>query len=448
MVDFKEVPRDPALPGLPVALDGEAMRERLQAHFGAAVEVVQVKVGRFTYKPGKNARLAYRVKLLDRAHALKLRHVLHGRMEPAAKIAHQHRKSTRRRWTTPRYGPAVLFLPDLDLLLYGFPNDPKLEAVASVSQPGRVLELLRSNPLVAAFAPVKCESTPVKYVPGKRLVMRHRLADAAGHHWLLYSKTYSHEGGAAIHAVMRALWDASEHDPAAFGCPEPVAYLAAERTLFLRALPGTAALSGLDPTTLLARMAGAGEGLAHVHLQAVPGLEPWGEPDELANFTKAVALLCRHDESLLDAGEQLLQRARSGLAGIEPLGPVPIHTAFRFSQLLEHRGRLALVDFDGFRAGHPLCDVGSFTAHLLYLNAKGELDEATTREAIAAFLSAYARCAPWGLPPAALHWYTAVILTAKHAQKCVKRLKDDLDVKVRQMADTALRLLDGRLRLS
>jgi hypothetical protein len=84
---------------------------------------------------------------------------------------------------------------------------------------------------------------------------------------------------------------------------------------------------------------------------------------------------------------------------------------------------------------------------LLYLNAKGELSETATRAAVDAFLSGYQGLVPWGLPPGALHWYAAVILTSKHAQKCVKRLKDDLEVKIRQMLETAERILDGRLRL-
>jgi hypothetical protein len=447
MVDIKDVPRDPQLPWLPAALDGEAMRARLQPHFGPQVEILQVKVGRFTYKPGRSARLAYRVKLLDRAHAVKLRHVLHGRMEPTAEIVHQHRKTTRRAWVAPRYGPAVLFLPELDLLLWGFPNDPKLAGIGPLTQPEEFLTLLRGSPMVDTFAPVGCESTAVKYVPGKRLVMRHRLSNAAGRHLLLYSKTYAHDGGEAIHAVMRALWASSQDDPQAFACPEPVAWLADARTLCLSALPGTAALASMDAETLPAQMARAGYGLACMHHSAVRGLVPWSAADEQQNFVKALGMLRRHDPELAPVATRLTALAARGLPAIEVLPPVPIHTAFRHSQLLEYRQRLALVDFDGFRAGHPMCDVGSFVAHLLYLHAKGELSEAATQTAVHAFLDGYERRAAWGLPPRALHWYAAVILTSKHAQKCVKRLKDDLEIKIRHMLDTAERLLDGRAPL-
>ncbi len=447
MVDIKDVPRDPALPSLPAALDGEGMRERLQPHFGPGVEILQVKVGRFIYKPGRNARLAYRVKLLDREHSTKLRQVLHGRMEPAEKIAHLHHKSTRRDWVTPRYGPAVLFLPDLDLLLYGFPNDPKLSGVAAVSQPKVLLERLRGNALLGGFAPVAVESTAVKYVPGKRLVMRHRFRNAAGEVLQLYSKTYGHDGGAAIHAVMRGLWAAAAGDPDALSCPEPVAWLPEERTLFLRALPGTAAVRVLEEATLPERMRRAGRGLSRIHASDVSGLAAWTDEDELHNFAKALSMLRRHDEALRPVTERMSALAARTRADIEPLPPATIHTAFRFSQLLEYRGRLALVDFDGFRRGHPMCDVGSFVAHLLYLGAKGELAEPAVRGAVEAFLSGYAQRAPWGLPPRALHWYTAVILTSKHGQKCVKRLKDDLELKIQLMLETAERILDGRRSL-
>ena len=43
-------------------------------------------------------------------------------------------------------------------------------------------------------------------------------------------------------------------------------------------------------------------------------------------------------------------------------------------------------------------------------------------------------------------WYTAVILVAKHAQKMVKRLKEDGDQKIRTLLHDALQMLQqGRI---
>ena len=94
-----------------------------------------------------------------------------------------------------------------------------------------------------------------------------------------------------------------------------------------------------------------------------------------------------------------------------------------------------------------MCDAGSFAAHLLYLMAKGELQEDEARGAARDFLASYAQEAPWGLPESALEWYTGIILVAKHAQKCVKRAKDDGDSKIRRMLGLAEDLLARRLPL-
>jgi hypothetical protein len=443
VVDIKDVPRDPVLPGLPVAVDPEAMRRRLTPYFDAGIELLQVKVGRFTYKPGRNARFAYRLKLLDRARGAAFKHVMHGRMDPVAEAGHLARKMARRTWVQPAWGPALLHLEDLGVVLWGFPNDPKLPGVDTVARPETMLERLREVPAIAALEPRRCESAIVKYVPGKRLVMKHRLTTAEKRRRLLYSKTFAHGGGAAIHAVMRTLWEHAAGDPDALVCPEPVAWLADIGTLVLRALPGTSAVARLDPATLDRDMVCAGRGLARIHASGVHGLEPWRAVDELENFLKAARALASYDPELAPRLERVRAAALRDLDRLEDTAAVPIHGAFRFTQLLSHRDRLALVDFDGFKQGHPMCDVGGFAAHLHYLHAKGELDAGTAGAAVQSFLGAYAAAAPWSLPAGALRWYTGVVLVAKHVQKCVKRLKEDGDTKIQLMLDLAARILDG-----
>lgn len=447
MVDIKDVPRDAALQGLAFAADGEAMRQRLAPHFGDRVQLLHVKVGRFTYKPGRNARLTYRIKLLDLERELKTRHVLHGRMESPDAARHLYKKMNRKSWVQPAYGPPLFWFEDLGLVLWGFPNDARLPGIETMARSEGVLPVVQALPRLRAFQPGACESTVVKYVPGKRLVMRHKLSGADGRKMLVFGKTYAHDRGAGIHAVTERIWEVGQGDADAFASPEPLAWLPDEHTLLLRALPGTAAIAALDQGDVAAPMAQAGRGLARIHTSGVSDLEPWTAAEEFENFFKATGMLQRYDPDLQPAVARLRAFGQAAMAAIEPLPPVPIHGAFRFTQLLAYRGRLALVDFDGFRSGHPMCDAGSFAAHLLYLWAKAELDEQRTREAARAFADAYAASAPWGAPPRALHWYAAIQLVAKHAQKCVKRLKDDGDAKIRHLLDTGERLLDGRLVL-
>lgn len=445
MVDIQDVPRDEALVWLHVAVDAESMRQRLQPHFGDGVQLVQVKVGRFTYKPGRNARFAYRIKLLDRERGVAAKHVMHGRMEPEPESAHTYRKMRRQTWVEPAYGPALLHLEDLGIVLWGFPNDPRLPGIEQVARPATMLELARRIPPLAGLDLQACDSLIVKYVPGKRLVMKHRLTRGDGRRTLLYTKTYSHARGASIYAVMRTLWERAQGDSDSLTCPEPLAWLPEASTLVLRALPGTAAIGALDTTGLRRDMAQAGRGIARIHSSAVHGLEPWTAADEFDNLAKSVRSLERYDPGLGPVLARVLERARRDVGRIDPEVAAPIHGAFRFTQLLSYRDRLALVDFDGFKQGHPMCDVGSFVAHVWYLHAKHEIDEATARDAVRAFLDGYRETAPWGMPEPALRWYAAVLLVAKHVQKCVKRLKDDGDTKIRHMLEIADRILSGDL---
>ncbi len=443
MVDIQDVPRDAALAGLGVATDGEAMRQLLAPHFGSGLQLLQVKVGRFTYKPGRNARLAYRVKLLDTERQVALRHVMHGRMERPDDAAHLYKKMHKRSWIQPAYGPPLLYFADLGLVLWGFPNDPKLPGVDIIAGPEGLGAVAERIPALAARGIQHAEGALVKYVPGKRLVMRHKITATDGSRRLVYTKTYAHSRGGAIYTVMRRLWESARDDANTLACPEPLAYLEDLQTLVLGALPGTAALAELHGDRAQAAMEQAGRGLARIHAGAVQGLEPWGEAHELANFMKAAGVLQRYDAELAPGIERVRALAQAQLASIETAPPTPIHGAFRFTQLLAFRGRLALVDFDGFRDGHPMCDAGSFIAHLYYLCAKGEMGEDETRAAARAFIDGYTAVHSGPLPEAALRWYAAVILVAKHAQKCVKRMKDDGDIKIQRLVERAEGWLDG-----
>lgn len=441
MVDIKDVPRDPVLEHLPRAVDPDIMRHALAPHFGTTVDIRQVKIDRFQYKPGRSARITYVVKLRHTASGTRARQILCARMEPPRTIQELHDKMRRHRWATPAYGPALLHLPELSMVLWGFPNDPKLDGVEHIGDPTRFLEQLRSLPAARRLNPVACEGSVVKYVPGKRLVMKHIVRDAAGNETTLYSKTFGHDRGEAIHDVMRHLHARSQEEPGALTTPPPLGWIASLRTLVQGELAGWSAVETLQDADWSRFMRIVGRGLAHVHGSGVEGLEAWSSDDERDNLVQATQLLLDHDPGLAACIDEIRQRAGALQEQLQPSEARPIHTAFRFTQLLADGDRLALVDFDGFRQGDPACDVGSFLAHLHYLAVKKEISLEQSREAAEVFLSAYRDTATSAVDEDNIAWYTAVILVAKHGQKMVKRLKEDGADKLQCLLDDALRLL-------
>jgi len=441
LVDIKDVPRDAALEALPLAVDPETIKRYLAPHFGKDVTVQQVKVERFQYKPGRSARLTYVVKLRDRTTAKRMKQIICGRMETPAAIQALHAKMRRREWVTPAYGPALLWLPDLSMLLWGFPNDPKLEGVEQIGDPQHFLELLRTLPAGEKLAAVASEGTVVKYVPGKRLVMKQVVRDASGRETVLYTKTFGHDRGQAIHDVMRHLYDCSRSDARALTTPEPLGWLPGVRTLVQRELAGWSAVETLRNDAWQRFMQDVGQGLARIHASGVQGLESWTSEDEIDNLQQASQLLLDHDARYTDRIGDFRLQAAAQRRRLPAAPQLPIHTAFRYTQLLADADRLALVDFDGFRQGDAACDVGSFLAHLHYLAVKNEIPLEQSRQAADVFLESYRRTAVHGVDDTALAWYTAVILVAKHAQKMVKRLKEDGDEKLARLLEDASSLL-------
>lgn len=441
MVDIKDVPRDTTLEALQLAVDPETIKRYFAPHFGNHLNIQQVKVERFQYKPGRSARITYVVKLREVATGRRLKQILCGRMEAPEAIQELHAKMRRRDWVTPACGPALLWLPDLSMLLWGFPNDPKLDGVEELGDSRRFLELLRTLPAGKELQAVSCEGTVVKYVPGKRLVMKQVVEDAAGKQTVLYTKTFGHDRGEAIYDIMRHLHDCSRTNDRALTTPEPLGWLAELRTLVQRELAGWSAVETLRNDAWQRFMQDVGTGLAQIHDSGAQGLESWSSQDEIDNLQQATQLLLDHDASATDIIQEFRELAAQQRQKLPMAPQLPIHTAFRYTQLLADAQRLALVDFDGFRQGDAACDVGSFLAHLHYLAVKNEISLEQSQEAARLFLESYRSASQHEVDDAALAWYTAVILVAKHAQKMVKRLKEDGDEKLARLLQDSLSLL-------
>lgn len=441
---MKDVPRDSALEALQQAVDPETIKRYLAPHFGKQVQVQNVKVERFQYKPGRSARITYVVKLRDTETGKRAKQILCGRMESVAAIQALHAKMRRRTWVTPTYGPALLWLPDLSMLLWGFPNDPKLDGMESIGDSKQFLELLRTLPAGEKLSAVSCEGTVIKYVPGKRLVMKQVIKDAAGLQTVLYTKTFGHDRGEAIYDIMRYLFECSRRDAGALTTPEPLGWLGSVRTLVQCELAGWSAVDTLRGDSWQRFMQDVGRGLASIHASGAQGLESWSSRDEIDNLQHASQLLLDHEDRHAESITLLRQLAAEQRDKLPEAPQLPIHTAFRYTQLLADADRLALVDFDGFRQGDAACDVGSFLAHLHYLAVKHEISFEQSQEAARIFLDSYRATAQHPVDDAAVAWYTAVILVAKHAQKMVKRLKEDGDEKLDRLLTDALKLLQQR----
>jgi len=205
-------------------------------------------------------------------------------------------------------------------------------------------------------------------------------------------------------------------------------------------LPGKDLMRSLPEVDVSQTMWNVGEMLATLH--RAPRLVRKGVSvrEKLEEVRQAAGRI----ERLFPAGLPRLTACVARCLTVRWTDDVPkvlLHGAFRPKHVFVHDGRLALIDVDGLRMGHPAHDIGHFLSALYYMEAQELLSAGDRRVATRRFLEGYSARSPWRLKPAAVLWYTAAVLVHKQARKYVVHLHEDREEKV----DRVLRLAEGAL---
>ncbi|MGH2714507.1 MAG: aminoglycoside phosphotransferase family protein, partial [Thermoleophilaceae bacterium] len=382
-------PPDAALHGLPVALDGSAMVERLRSalaeHAREGLEIEACHPEYVRYKPGTSCLVGYRLRLRrpDEDHVDDLPAHVQLYADDGARRGWQ-RPSLRRLLDRARQGhlppPHVraALLEDVGGLLQIYPVDRDLPALVRAAAPrkmGRLLgELLRHDGRLRLRVEI------VRYRPGRKALLRYQLR--CGERRYVYAKAYAGPRAAHQHRLSNALAAAGVPVPPVLGTVpqlEMVVHAAAD---------GRPLLALRDVTEYASPLRAAAETLARLHGASIEGLRSV-PADHDASLVRRSAetlavLLPEHDLWI----HELAAAIAAALAAI-PERRAPIHGDFYDDQVLVSDGRVTLLDFDEARLGNPLVDVGNFLAHVsAKLSDTGAADAA--RET---FRAAYlARC--------------------------------------------------------
>jgi hypothetical protein len=456
MAHIARIPEDAQLPQLPVVTNTAAMQDLLQRRLPGFVDgrlqIGRVKLEHFRYKPGEKCRLSYNLRVKDLRTGSEDHQVFFGVIVPNGGAEAQYAKAQRETYVQPKFGPAVFLLPELNMVLWGFPNDPKLKPLSLLLDNIAVSALFRKNwhalDLPPAAGLISVATKVVKHAPHDRCTLRHTLQLKGNGDLVVYSKTFAHQtDGERIFKTIHALWQAPISRSGEILIPEPLFFEPEMNTLFLRGLEGVNADE--NPGTLdLNRIAAAsGVALAGIHCCLIEFLPIRSDEYVMSRVAESEEILGDFDTAYKPRLEAIARALREKSSSLAHVAPTPIHGAFRLSQLLLVEGKLALIDFDDFLLGNPISDVASFVAHLLYLPLKGEITPEQSRSAIRHFCRAYADGAPQGLPADVLTWQTAAQLVCKQAKKCVKLAKRNCRSTVDQLLNVAADILNGKMSL-
>lgn len=455
MLKLPQAVYDEHLPSLLTATNVEAMCEIFQRELPDFVagkyRVADIAIKQFQHRPGRKAELIYSLRYWEVQSQIKKRQFVFVVVLPPEAAEAQYENARQRPFVQTEAVPSLHFFSRLSMVLWSFPNDPKMKYLPRVVEPASLRNLLEQHWEALRLAPdcrlLRVETDISKYAPQDRCTCKHALTleqDGREFEHVVFSKTYSPKTYAEpIYELMQALWQAPVCQTGILITPEPLFFAAELNTIFCRGVSGGHALDLLEHVDLNDVTAQSGAALAGLQQSDLPLGNFRARDGEMTEFEDGMQVLLRYDESYRARLEEMYAELQARLPELPPLATVPVHGAFRLPQLLLTENKIALLDFDGFLSGDPMVDTSSFLAHLFYLVVKGELTREQYRAAAMHFTRAYAEAAPWGLPNDVLQWYLALTLIAKQAKKCIRLAKENHAVKVGQLVDFAEAVLRG-----
>lgn len=398
-------PPDLSLPGLPIALDGDAMGEVLSRCLpdcaSGRLEVVKCLPVYVRYKPGTSCLVGYGLLLQDAQTRCAIDTFAHARLyaDGRAESVWSSRSFARlveraaRRHPEPPTGRAA-YAPAIGALVQVYPVDAELPALVRAASPSKMRRLLaEALPHESGQALSGVQPRLVRYKPGRKALLHYELARAG--QLAAYAKLQTHDRGADHFRVSSDLREAGIRTPA------PLAYLPELRMLVHEETHG-ARLADLRCAPAFGEwMAPAAEALAHLHSTRLASLPRHSLLDEAGAVLAAAHAITTLLPRIREETDRLARDIASGLAEVAAQF-VTVHGDFYDDQILVGGGGIALIDFEEARLGHPLLDVGNFLAH----QSRWEDPSGPAREA---FLDAYRRSRP-GAPHGVLLFEAAALL--------------------------------------
>src|SRR5216683_2276616 len=246
MMPSHDIPHDDRLPQMAVILDEANMRGVFQEALNADVpedtrrdrecsglRVRHCKIQWIKYKPDNNCTVCYRLAIDPLPQDSEGELILYGRIYVAGGALSLFHRAQSACLVRPKFGRPLLHLPELDMVVWVFPNDRKLPGLPVIADERRLKDELLAEVLGSALGPdwqiVDMTHHIVHYVPEHTCTVRLQLQvqqARTGDRLLLdlYGKTYHNDEGAETYRIMRELWARESANHTQSRMAQPVMY--------------------------------------------------------------------------------------------------------------------------------------------------------------------------------------------------------------------------------
>jgi aminoglycoside phosphotransferase (APT) family kinase protein len=309
-------------------------------------------------------------------------------------------------------------VPELDMIVWNFPDDPRLPQLRELVDGDRVIRYLpyESLPFPGPEAIRDIKIDVVRYRPEQRCILRYDIGFGCdGGRLVLFAKVFSDDTGEHVLARMQHCHAAAS----ALGVhvARPLGYCPAVRSVWQEELSGTPLTKTLDAGACRRPLTAIGRCLANLHAAGLPMTQTVSREARLADARKKAHKLGQAFPGLAGALARLIKRAQSELAGLPPVHETVIHGDMHFDQSrLANDGALALFDFDEWSRGDPAQDLADLIVDT-HIGGFGrnETEVNCTRlpDMIRVLLDSYRERVTWTVGDAAIGWHARLQLITK-----------------------------------
>jgi aminoglycoside phosphotransferase len=231
---------------------------------------------------------------------------------------------------------------------------------------------------------------------------------------VLFAKMYVDELGTWCSEVNRALWNTGFNGAGRYRVPEPIGFLADQKLLVMRGVPGKALGTAFDGDTTIDLVDGsreAAEWLAALHRSSLRMGAPDRDWDSLKLFRLASRLIkavASHPEKLDVVRElmDLLDQRTAKLPANRKF--VLTHGRYHHDHVFLSPEATGVIDLDRCRPSDPAKDAAEFVRVFRMTAFKEAFDMDRAEQATAAFLDTYIGKVPEAASSLGCYWATFV----------------------------------------
>jgi len=429
---------NPRLPQLQTMLNETEMAGLLDRHLhgnGMAPDwrVSGCHIERVYYRPGKRCGVLYRL-VMENGQGepsdewLFARIASRGRGRALFEKASSDFKNAEPQQRCLRAVPSLSYFPDLDMVFWIFPQDPKIASLQEAITPEFVKQHLEDNLHVFqgnghganGWHCTDVQFKRVKYMPGKRCVIRcqARLENGAGDSQSLsfFSKTYNDAISRYNFDFLKSAREQLMQQHAAVNIPQLLLHIDSANTSWYEDWPSQALIDvyeTYDSSVLFPRIAST---IAELHRSTLQGLPAGPDPDDALQGVVEDGIQLGHVlpqfRPVVSKITEVLQATKETIAR-QTIPVAPIHGAFRLEQLVIRDLDLAIVDFDALALSDPLADVAEFIASLHFLEATQGKARSHLEAAGEQFYRSYCEQVPWECDRQRIAWYALAFFISK-----------------------------------